>query len=126
MSLEYVDVAYLEQQDFQGKKLIANGLNKYVFVKIWASWCGHCKKAHPEFQPLTEIYKSDNNVSIACIQADGTKDSEKELGKNIKQIIDGFRGFPTFVLYKDGNLFKTYEGARKTEDFKDFIDKNTK
>lgn len=96
-------IAYLENSDFDSEGNLVNPQipkNKPVVIMIQSSWCGHCRNAKPAFQEFAN--KSYPNVFCATIQADGERESEKQLGKRLKVIKPGFLGFPDYVLYKNG------------------------
>jgi len=119
--MEFDNIGYLEDIDFSGKKLNLDG---NIMVMIWASWCPHCVSAHPEYQEFADEMSKNKNILVTCIQADGVRESEKNLGKDLKNKIDGFQGFPTFVFYKNGNLVDTLEGERVKKNFMKFAKKN--
>lgn len=125
------NVYYLEEEDISPDGEIVGfkslgGKNKPVFSMIYAGWCPHCVTLKPEFQKLSdEIRKMGEPVYIAAIQQDGkVSQSQANLGKNIKQVIPGFRGFPTLMLYKDGKPVKSYEGERTFNGMMKFIKEN--
>jgi thiol-disulfide isomerase/thioredoxin len=119
--MDFNDVAYLEDTDFDGNKLKLKGP---TMVMVWASWCGHCKKAHPDYQAFADEMKKNKNITVACIQADGARQSEQNLAKKIKTIIPEFRGFPGFYFFQDGKLVDTLEGPRTKDNFMSFSKKN--
>jgi thioredoxin domain-containing protein 5 len=120
--MDLQNVGYLEDIDFSDKEL---KIKDNVIVFIHASWCGHCKTAHPEYQKLANEMVGDKNIKVAAIQSDGARESERNLGKKLNAIIDGFQGFPTIVFYKNGNVVDKMNGPRTLENFKKFIKKNT-
>ena len=115
-------VAYMENKDFDNNgdlinSSIPNGI--HVVIMIQTSWCGHCNNAKPAFQDFANKHNK-NKVFCATIQADGERESEKELGKRIKTIYPEFKGFPHYVLYKSGKrVNKTIKG-RSVKDLEDF------
>lgn len=85
-----------------------------VFRMFFAEWCGHCKKAKPEFSPLVgEQTIKGKKVKIVMIDAE----KEKELAKQFN-----VSGYPTFILTKDGQNI-TYDGERTQSGFRSFLEK---
>jgi thiol-disulfide isomerase/thioredoxin len=93
------------------------------FVMYYAEWCGHCKRAKPEFTKLMESYNGPIKLSmIDC-------EENKEIAE--KQQI---KGFPTIRYYPNGaNLkeqeyisnYQEYSGGRTHFDFNQHLDKVT-
>lgn len=114
-------VAYLEDSDFdQSGALINPTIPKNIptVVFIQASWCPHCQHAKPTFQEFAIRMKG--KVFSATIQADGERDSEKALGKRVKQIKPGFRGFPDYVLFVNGKRVNKEISGRNMSDLMEF------
>jgi thiol-disulfide isomerase/thioredoxin len=118
--MDFTDVIYLEDEDFSNKELKLKGL---VIIFIFASWCGHCKNAHPEYQKFANEMKNNKNITIACIQSDGKREGEQLISKKLPTLIEGFRGFPTIVAFKDGKYVGTLSGSRNEKGFLDFAKK---
>ena len=120
---EYLDkpVAYLEDQDFdKDGNLIAQGIPNGVPVVIMlqSSWCPHCTSAKPEFQAFAEA--TEGYVFCATIQVDGDRPSEKALGDRIKILKPRFRGFPDYLLYKNGIKIEREIQGRDVRHLRDF------
>lgn len=108
---------------------------KYVYVDLWASWCGPCCKEVPHLQALEKDMQGSNVVFLS-ISTDVNKEAWKkkmtELGMHGHQLRDrddalcnalGVKGIPFFLIYdKDGNLH-TYGAMRpsKGEVLKNFL-----
>ncbi|OAB78987.1 TlpA family protein disulfide reductase [Cochleicola gelatinilyticus] len=95
---------------------------KYVYIDVWATWCGPCIREIPSLQEVEEAY-SGKNVAFVSISIDVPKDyetwksmvSEKELG-GIQLLADnnwkskfvqdyGIQGIPRFILLDpEGNI----------------------
>lgn len=58
-------------------------LGKYVYVDVWATWCGPCKREIPFLQELEEEFHGKNIafVSISVDSGRGYKGNSKELAK---------------------------------------------
>jgi hypothetical protein len=61
-----------------------------------------------------------SNEMLATIQGDGNQPGEKELNDMIKKIDPTFRGFPSWVGYKNGKYVKSHEGKRDAKSLQDF------
>merc|ERR1712038_450336 len=95
----------------------ATGISKGVtFVKFYAPWCGHCKRLAPTWDDLAKAYEGSSKVKIAKL--DCTTDREV-----CTQY--GVRGFPTLKLFKDGEIFHDYSGARDQKALEKFIESKT-
>lgn len=80
-----------------------------------AEWCGHCKRAMPEFNKLLQLgtipMASGGSLAVRVLDSDG--DKEEVAALNVK-------GFPT-IMAKMGNKTYEYNGDRKADDIKDFV-----
>lgn len=115
------NVAYLEDHDLDEKgNLICKDIPRDMPVVIFinAAFCGYCRQAHPAFQEFAD--KMKGKVFCLSLQADGSKDSEKALGKRIRNIIPGFAGFPHYCLYYNGKLVDKEIKGRGVEDLIEF------
>ena len=79
------------------KDLMAS--EKYMIVKISATWCGPCKAIAPTVQAFSERYASVNFYKIDV-------DALEEL-----TMYAGVDCMPTFQFYKNGEHTDTLEGA---------------
>jgi thiol-disulfide isomerase/thioredoxin len=121
MSLDLVKtIAYLENQDFDSQgNLIANvPKNVPVVIMIQAGWCPHCVSSKPAFQEFANKYQG--KVFCATIQSDGVRESEKKLGKRVKDIKPSFRGFPDYVLYIGGKRVDKEVKGRDVQNLVEF------
>ena len=85
------------------KQLIAT---EYTFVKFYAPWCGHCKAMAPVWADLATKYATSPDVKIAKIDCTTNKISCNE---------QGIRGYPTLLLFKEGEQLKKYQGGRTAD-----------
>ncbi|MEL6810620.1 MAG: TlpA disulfide reductase family protein [Bacteroidota bacterium] len=95
---------------------------KYVYIDVWATWCGPCKVEIPHLKKVEADYH-DKNIEFVSVSIDKLKDhekwmsmvSEKELGGvqlfadsdwESKFVKDYFiKGIPRFILIDpDGNI----------------------
>jgi len=83
-----------------------------VMVKFYAPWCGHCKKMVPDYEKAARKLKKldDSSKGARLAKVDAT--SERALSEKY-----GVQGYPTLLVFKNGELFTTYSGGRDKEDF---------
>ena len=87
---------------------------KTVFIKMFAPWCGHCKKMKPDWDKLMEEYAESDTTLVAdvdCINAG------KEICDN-----NNVKGFPT-IKYGSANSLEDYQGGRSAADLREFASK---
>jgi len=114
-------VAYLVDTDFDANGNLINPQipkNIPVVIMIQAKFCGHCTNAKPAFQEFAN--KNQGKIFCATIEGDGTQKGEKELSDNLKKIDPTFRGFPSYVGYKNTKFIKSHNGGRKLQDLENF------
>ncbi len=121
-------------ENFDGTKTSLDDLKgNYVYIDIWATWCGPCKREIPHLQKLVEKFKG-KNIKFVSISVDdarrngGSRAKAKEKWKamvksknmgGIQLFSDagwesyfvrafGVRSIPRFLLIdKEGNVLKT-------------------
>ena len=87
---------------------------KWSFVAFTAPWCGHCQQLKPEFEQVAV-----DGVSIYNVDASG--DDAETVRKSF-----GVSGFPTLILFKNGELFEKFGGARTKDGIESFLHEKTK
>lgn len=83
------------------------------FVMIYADWCGHCKRAKPDFEKFaanSPLNIGKQKVYVKMVNGDS------EEGKLL-----GVEGYPTFRLYKPDGSFVEYKGSRSVDGYKEFL-----
>jgi len=132
-------IFYLKKSDINKKGEISNPSipkNVPIIVMIQSSNCGWCIKAKPEYQKfankfgyyikngnyrnLYEKYEKNNIDNIAFVTTIQPDIDDGFDEKTIKKIDNNFKGFPHFMVMKDGKKY-TYEGKRTTNGIKKFI-----
>lgn len=96
---------------------------KSVYVDVWATWCGPCKREIPHLKELEKKYHGNDDIVFMSVSIDKMEDKdkwlkmveEKELS-GVQLMADkawkssictdyGIRGIPRFLLIdKDGNI----------------------
>eukprot|EP00055_Hartaetosiga_balthica_P018471 m.134452 g.134452 ORF g.134452 m.134452 type:complete len:378 (-) comp9609_c0_seq1:3606-4739(-) len=105
------NVVELDDSNFDD---IVNG-DRFVLVKFFAPWCGHCKSMAPAYEELSDAFSHVSDVVIAEVDAD----KHRDLGKRF-----GVSGFPTIKYFEKGSTSASdYSGGRTAEDFLTFINK---
>lgn len=90
--------------------------HKFVFVKFYAPWCGHCKSMAPAYSKVAKRMKAEKN-GVPIAKVDATVDNE--LGSKY-----GVKGFPTLKLFINGEPID-FQGGREEDQIFDWILKKT-
>lgn len=110
-------------KDFKGK---------YVYIDVWATWCGPCRKEIPFLQTVEEKYKT-KNIAFVSISIDRVADHDKwkamvekdSLG-GVQLIADkdwksefvkayGIRSIPRFILIDPNGTIVNADAQRPSE-----------
>ena len=105
---------------------------KIVFINFWATWCGPCVSEMPDIQKLYDKY--NENVEFILISSEhknviDTFIKEKEYTFPIGYDSDysnsekyNTYAIPyTFIIDKEGKVFKSFLGANSFETYEEFL-----
>lgn len=59
-----------------GKTKLSDFKGKYVYIDLWATWCGPCRQEIPYLQKIEEKYHG-KNIEFVSISIDNAKDNDK-------------------------------------------------
>ncbi|MGX7666608.1 redoxin domain-containing protein [Flavobacterium pedocola] len=66
-----------DYENFKGGKTSLESLKgKYVYIDVWATWCGPCRREIPSLQKVEEQYHG-KNIEFVSLSIDTKKDYEK-------------------------------------------------
>ncbi|KAI4458811.1 protein disulfide-isomerase c17h9.14c-related [Holotrichia oblita] len=102
------DVIHLNEESF--KPFLKK--KKHVLVMFYTPWCGHCKKAKPEFSKAAEHFRDDPKVEFAAV--DCTVHQSLCNSNDVK-------GYPTIKYFSYYKSEKQYSGGRTAADFIRFM-----
>lgn len=75
-------------------------------VMYFAEWCGHCKKAKPDFEKLMSV--TNRARLVDCSTPEAAKEHK-------------VKSFPTYRFHFTHDNYEDYKGARDTQSMLDFI-----
>jgi putative thioredoxin len=84
-----------------------------VLVDFWADWCSPCLMIAPLLAKVIPEY--EGKVLLAKIDAD----ENMKLAGHYK-----LRGFPTIIMFVDGEEVDRFGGAKPAQAIRDFIDRH--
>jgi len=79
--------------------------NKFVLIDFTATWCGPCQRIAPIFEELSKKYTSVKFIKIDVDNVDT---------KAFCSMCE-VSSMPTFILIKNGGIFKKMIGASKEQ-----------
>jgi thiol-disulfide isomerase/thioredoxin len=112
-----------------GKNSLEDFKGKYVFIDIWATWCGNCWNEFPFIRKMEEKYK-DKNIVFLSISMDEDKQKwiktiEKEHLPGIQLLFNGKNdsfikefavyGIPRYILIDTEQKIINYSTARPSD-----------
>lgn len=71
---------------------LADLKGKYVYVDIWATWCGPCKREIPSLKQLESDFH-DKNIAFVSISVDARKDYDKWQTMVAEKELSGYQLF---------------------------------
>jgi len=106
-------VKYLVGKNF--KEVVSQ--DKDVFIKIYAPWCGHCKKMAPDYIKVAETLAAAGSDVIVA-EFDGT-------ANELDAAQYSYKGFPTIYWKKAGEEPVLFSGDRDIVGMMSFIKENS-
>ncbi len=125
---------FVGYENFEGETTSLDDLKgKYVYVDVWATWCGPCKREIPFLKDVEKKYH-DKNIEFVSISVDKAKDHDKWLKmvkeKELKGIqlfadkdwesdfVKGYliKGIPRFILIDPNGNIVNSNAPRPSED----------
>lgn len=99
--------------DINGKEVSLSDLaGKYVYIDVWATWCGPCRGELPHLKKLEHQFRH-NNIAFVSISCDQNKEAWEKMvkdeklegiqlhaGENGRAFMDAYmiKGIPRFIL----------------------------
>jgi protein disulfide-isomerase-like protein len=86
---------------------------KFVFIKFYAPWCGHCNNMNPAYQRLGSYFGGDSRVVVAQIDADYYARIRRPYN---------IGGYPTLKLFHPSGQVEDADCGHDFESMKNFIE----
>lgn len=101
-------IEILNESNFEEKVLKASGK---ILVEFFATWCPHCQRQ----QPITDAAAAELSFPVYQVDIDKSPKLADEYAPN---------GFPTYVLFDNGNAVADHTGEWPLEDLMEFADES--
>ncbi len=101
----------IDLEQFQSKVIDASH-KQLVLVDFWADWCSPCKIIAPILKQIAEEF--DDKLFIAKLEVD--EGDNMKLAGQYK-----VRGFPTIILFKNGEAIDRFSSAQSFAYIEQFI-----
>ena len=87
--------------------------SKPVLVDFWAEWCGPCKQIAPALEDISN--EMGDRVQVVKLNIDENQMTPSRFG---------VRGIPTLILFKDGKIAATKQGAVSKSKMVEWLNEN--
>lgn len=108
------DIFDVDLEDFDDRVIMAS-YQAPVLVDLWADWCSPCIVIAPVLKQLIEEF--GGALKLAKVEVD-EGDNMKIAGRYQA------RGFPTVMLFIDGEEVDRFSGAKPLTFIRDFVESN--
>lgn len=95
------------EENFQNEVLNSD---KITIVDFYADWCGPCKMMSPVIDKIAE--ENAETIKVGKVNVDESQDLAMKY--NVMSI-------PTILIFKDGNILKTFIGVTSKQEIEEFI-----
>ena len=130
------DIRVPPMKEIEGDKFAETIKEGYWWVKHYSPYCGHCNAIKPHWQTLYEFYYTSDPLEGRTKAAQPDVDSPNSFrgfynfhfaSLNCVAYGDacdknGVKAWPTFNLYKDGELVEKYTAGRNMEEFSHYVE----
>lgn len=91
-------------------------INKPTIINYWADWCGFSKKFMPSWNEFKEHAHSQfPNLQVVDLNV-GRNEKYRDVAENA-----GVKGYPTIILYRNGEKYNKVASGMKADDISNFI-----
>lgn len=91
--------------------------DKFVLVKFYAPWCGHCKAMAPDYIEAAKQLQKKGLDEVVLAEVDATV--ETDLAKEHE-----IQGYPTIVWFNKNGKKKEFSGGRTPDAIVEWVQKN--
>lgn len=100
--------------DFKSKVIEASH-QRPILVDLWAEWCSPCRVIAPVLEKIA--LELNGQLGIAKVEVD--EDENMKLAGRYQ-----VRGFPTLILFQNGEELARFSGAKPLHFIREFIEEH--